>query len=165
MMTKPSESSSLERMDLVHIAVGGIIAFGVVVLLIDIVQNGFLQILFNLNIGGIIFFMDFYQIARDLFVFGLVFLTSGFCGGIYTGYNLYPNLKKVLFIPAVISTVGVFLLITVINGYYISSEFIGLMLLLLAGNTIGSYLGGYAINWGEIHGESEASGKFTLKTR
>lgn len=163
MMTKPTESGSLERMDLVHIAVGGIISFGIVIFLIDIVQNGFLQILFNLNMGGIIFFLDIYQTTRNLFVFGLVFLTSGFCGGIYTGYNLYPRLKKILFIPAVISTVGVFLLITVINGYAVTFEFMSLMLMLLAGNIIGSYLGGYAINWGEMHGESEVSEKFTLK--
>ena len=155
MKTELSERSSLERGDLVHIAIAGAIGFGITIILVDMVQNGFLQLLFNLNMGGVIFFIDLYLVARNLFVFSLVYLTSGFCSGIYVGYNVYPNLKRTLFIPAVINTVSFLLLVTIIDNYPVTMGIINLLLIQLTGNTIGSYLGGYAINWGELHKESE----------
>lgn len=155
MKTEPSESSSLERGDLVHIAIAGTIGFGITIFLLDMVQNGFMQMLFNLNMGGVVFFIDNYQVARNLFIFGLVYLTGGFCSGIYFGYNIYPNLKKTLFIPALISTVGFLLLVTIIDKYPITLGLVGLLTIQLTGNTIGSYLGGYAINWGQLHSKSE----------
>ena len=165
MKTESSESSTLERMDLVHIAIGGAIGFGITIFLVDIVQNGFLHLLYNLNMGGAVFFIDLYQIARDLFVFGLVYLTGGFCSGLYAGYNVYPNLKKTLFIPAVISTVGYILFVIFFANYSFTPEFLGLILLQLTGNTLGSYLGGYAINWGYLHEEAKTPEKLTLEIR
>jgi hypothetical protein len=165
MRTESSKSSSLERADLVHMAVGGALGFGITVLLVDIVQNGFLQLLANLNMAGVIFFADFYEVARDLFVFGLVYLTSGFCSGIYAGYNLYPNLKKTLFIPALINSIGSILLSAMINNFALPPASIDIIPLQIAGNIIGTYLGGYAINWGELHEKSEASEKLTLNIR
>lgn len=155
MKTELSKRNSIERGDLVHIAIAGAIGFGITILLVDMVQNGFLQLLFNLNMGGVIFFIDLYLVARNLFVFSLVYLTSGFCSGIYVGYNVYPNLKRTLFIPAVINTVGFLLLVTIIDNYPVTMGLTNLLLIQLTGNTIGSYLGGYAINWGELHKESE----------
>jgi len=163
--TELSESSSLKRGNLVHIAIAGAIGFGITVLLFAMVPDGFMQLLFNLNMGGIIFFIDLYQVARNLFIFGLVYLTGGFCSGIYAGYNVYPNLKKTLFIPAVINTVGFLLLVTLIDNYPVTMGLVYLLLIQLTGNTIGSYLGGYAINWGELHKETETPEKLSLKTR
>jgi len=153
--TELSKSDSFERGDLVHIAIAGAIGFGITIILFSMVQDGFLQLWFNLNMGGVIFFIDLYLVARNLFVFSLVYLTSGFCSGIYVGYNVYPNLKRTLFIPAVINTVSFLLLVTIIDNYPVTMGIINLLLIQLTGNTIGSYLGGYAINWGELHKESE----------
>ena len=160
-----SEHGSYERMDLVHILIGGGISFGVTVLLIDIVQNLLQQILYNQGIAGVVFFIDLYQFARALFVFGLVYLTSGFSGGLYAGYNVYINLRKTLFFPAVISTVGFILLATILANYPITPQFVGLMLLEFAGTLIGSYLGGYAINWTLLHEKQESPSKLTLDIR
>jgi hypothetical protein len=158
-----SEQGSYERMDLVHILIGGGISFGITVLLIDIVQNLLQQILYNLGMAGVVFFIDYYQFARGLYVFGLVYLTSGFSGGLYTGYNVYINLKKTLFFPAVISTVGFILLATILANYPITPQFTGLMVLQFAGSLLGSYLGGYAINWTLLHEKQESPNKLTLE--
>jgi hypothetical protein len=162
--TELSERGSLERMDLVHIAIGGAICLGITELLSDLIWYELPQFLFNLGILGFVFFIEYYQIAGGLLFFGLACLTSGFCGGIYTGYNVYVDLKRILLIPAAISTVGRLLLAMIFSAYSLTPEFIGLMLLQLAGNTLGSYLGGYAINWRLLHEESRAPEKLTLET-
>jgi hypothetical protein len=149
-----SENESLKRMDWVHIAVGGGICFAITILVINPAQSFFQQVLFTIGMAGVSLFVDYYQIARGLFLLGLVYLPGGFGGGLYTGYNVYVNLKRILFIPAVIGTVGFFLLVTVFGDQPITFEFVGLMLLQLIGNAVGSYLGGYAINWGYPHEES-----------
>jgi len=171
MKKEPVERSSIERMNLVHIAIGGGICLGMTVLLISIIIGsestpGLLQqLLFKLGMSGVTFFIDYYQIAQELFIFGLVYLTSGFCGGIYAGYNAFTNLKGTLFIPAIISTVGFVLLAIFVANYSITPEFLGLILLQLAGNTLGSYLGGYAINWRYLHEEEKTPEKLTLEIR
>jgi len=165
MKTGPFERGSFERMDLVHTAIGGGICFGITVFLVDTVPNWLQQLLFNLGMSGVTFFIDYYQIAQELFIFGLVYLTSGFCGGIYAGYNAFTNLKGTLFIPAIISTVGFVLLAIFVANYSITPEFLGLILLQLAGNTLGSYLGGYAINWRYLHEEEKTPEKLTLEIR
>ena len=153
-------------MDLVHTAIGGAICFGITLLVLDIVYNGLPYLLHSWGMAGVTFFMDYYLIARALFIFGLVYVTSGFCGGVYTGYNVYTNLKEFLFIPAIISAIGYIIVIMVIANYPITSEFISLVILQFFGNTLGSFIGGYAINWKYLKEEpgTETSEKFTLET-
>jgi len=169
MSIQPFKRGPIERMDLVHIAIGGAICFGITILGFDTLYNGFLNILYSLGMTGVTFFMDYYQIVlvRALFVFGLIYLTSGFCGGVYTGYNVYANLKMLLVVPAIISTVGYILVITLIANYPITFEFIILVVFQFIGNTLGSFLGGYAIDWKYLKEEPsvETSEKFTLETR
>ncbi len=163
-MTKDaSEQDSYERMDFVHMLIGGTIAFGITVLLIDIIQSWLQQILVGQGMAGVMFFVDYYQFARGFFILGLVYLPSGFSGGLYTGYNVYLKLKKTLFVPAVISTVGFILLATLLANYAVTPQFIGLMVLQFAGTLVGSYLGGYAINWTLLHEKKETPGKLTLE--
>jgi hypothetical protein len=154
---------SFERMDLVHIAISGAICFGITVLVIDIAQNLLQQMLYNQGMLGVVFFTDYYSIARALFLFGLVYLTSGFCGGVYLGYNVYIEMKKTLVIPAVIGTVGFIILAVFLANYPVNSYFIGLLLLQFTGNAAGSYLGGYSINWGLLHEKTETREEFTLE--
>ncbi len=167
MSIEPFKRGPIERMELVHTAIGGAICFGITLLVLDIVYNGLPYLLHSLGMAGVTFFMDYYLIARALFIFGLVYLTSGFCGGVYTGYNVYANLKIILFIPATISAVGYISVIVLIANYPITFEFISLVILQFIGNTLGSFLGGYAINWKYLKEEpgTETSEKFTLETR
>ena len=88
MSVEPFKRGPIERMDLVHAAIGGAICFGITILVLDIVYNGLLNLLYSLNMAGVTFFIENYMMARALFIFGVVYLTSGFCGGVYTGYNL-----------------------------------------------------------------------------
>ncbi|MEM5872051.1 MAG: hypothetical protein QW051_04215 [Candidatus Aenigmatarchaeota archaeon] len=165
MSIEPFKRGPIERMDIVHTAIGGAICFGITVLVLDIVYNGLPYLLYNLNMAGVTFFAENYMIARALFTFGLVYLTSGFCGGVYTGYNVYANLKILLVIPALISTIGYILLMILVANYPITSEFVIMVVLQFIGNTIGSFLGGYAINWKFLTEESNTkpSEKFTLE--
>ena len=149
-------------MDFVHILIGGAISFGITVFLIDIVQNLLQQILVDQGMAGVMFFVDYYQFARGFFIFGLVYLTSGFSGGLYTGYNVYIKLKKTLFAIPIISTVGFIMLATLLANYAVTAQFIGLMVMQFAGTLLGSYLGGYAINWGLLHEKKESPSKLTL---
>jgi uncharacterized membrane protein len=65
----------------------------------------------------------------------------------------------------VISTVGFILLATILANYPITPQFVGLMILEFAGTLIGSYLGGYAINWTLLHEKQESPSKLTLDIR
>jgi len=167
MSIEPFKRGPIERMDLVHTAIGGAICFGITVLVLDIVYNGLPYLLYSMNMAGVTFFTENYVIARAFFIFGLVYLTSGFCGGVYTGYNVYANLKMLLVVPAMISTIGYILLMMFVANYPITSEFISMVVLQLVGNTIGSFLGGYAINWKFLTEESgtKPSEKFTLEIK
>jgi hypothetical protein len=142
-----SEHESPRRMDLVHIAVGGGICFAITILIINPAQSFFQQTLFAIGMAGVSLFVDYYQVARDLFLLGLVYLPGGFGAGLYTGYNVYVDLNRILLIPAVIGTAGFIILVTIFGNQPVTSEFVGLMLVQLIGNAVGSYLGGYAINW------------------
>jgi len=139
----------LEKEDLIHAAIGGGICFLLIVLLSDIAYNGLQQILINWGMIGVMVFKEPFEIAQLIFMFGIVHLTSGFCGGLYTGYNVLKNLKIVLLIPGVVGTVGFIVLLLIMGrlgtpdvDYYVSY-----VLLPFIGSVTGSYLGGYAINW------------------
>ncbi len=155
MSLDPFKRGPIERTDILHLAIGSAICFGLTILLLNLVFNQLPYILYNLGVAGVIFFKDNYIIARALFTFGTVYLTTGFCAGVYAGYNLYANLKLLLFIPAIISTVGYILLILLLGDYsLITSEFVGLSILQFVGNSLGSFLGGYAINWNYLKTET-----------
>jgi hypothetical protein len=159
----PFEGGPIERMDLVHMLIGAAVCLGITELVSDLIWYEFPQFLFNLGMLGVVFFTGYYQVAEGLLYFGLAYLTGGFCGGIYTGYNVLANLKRILLILAAISTVGHVLLAIAFSNFSSTPEFIGLVLLQLAGNALGSYLGGYAINWGYMHEESRTEEKLTLE--
>jgi phage shock protein PspC (stress-responsive transcriptional regulator) len=159
----PFERGPIERMDLVHVLIGAVICLGITELVSDFIWYEFPQFLFSQSMLGVVFFTEYYEVAEGLFYFGLAYLIGGFCGGIYAGYNVPANLKRLLFILAAISTVGHVALAIVFSNFSSTPEFFGLVLLQLAGNALGSYLGGYSINWGYTHEPSGTPGELTLE--
>ena len=132
-----------------HGGIGGGVCLLVIVLLVDIAQSGFQQMLVTLGFLGIVLFTAEFEIARVAFVFGVVYLVAGFCGGLYTGYNIYENLRIVLLFPSLIGATGFIVLVVALgSGSLLISSVVGNVILPYVGAIIGAYLGGYAINWG-----------------
>ena len=147
-MSEHSSLGTLEKEDLIHAAIGGGVCFLLMFLLTELAQIGLQQILINLGMIGVMVFKEPFQIARLIFVFGIAHLTSGFCGGLYTGYKVLENMKIILLIPGVIGTVGFVLLLLIMGRLGTpDADYIGYVLLPFIGSVTGSYLGGYAINW------------------
>jgi len=137
-----------DKWSFIHAAIGGAICFLVTILISDLIQVGLQQILINSGCFGVVSFEEF-AIARDIIMFGVVYLSSGFCGGLYTGYQTDENLRIVLLIPGVIGFIAVIIL-TYFLGYLNLSNMnfiIKSVILPLIGNVIGAYLGGYTMNW------------------
>jgi hypothetical protein len=143
-MSKLPGLGSLEKMQIVHLVIGGVICLFTTLLLFDLAQNVLLQILMNLGFVGVMVYNES-QIATAAFRFGIAYLVGGFIGGLYTGYQIY-DFKVILLISTIISTFGFALLLLLLANYPLNVNFIGLVMLQLLGNTFGLYLGGYAIN-------------------
>jgi hypothetical protein len=122
---------------LLHAIVGGIACLLVSTILYVVLQGGvaFLSILDSL--GLLVFDESVY--ALQLLLFGLVFLPSGFIGGLYTGHKVKENLHIVLVLPGLIS----FILFIFLFNF----NLVGGIMIQLSGYTLGSYLGGYTVNW------------------
>ena len=77
---------------------------------------------------------------------GVVYLPSGFLGGLYAGKYNKKSRKKILAIPGIIGVVG-FILIAYIGDFLPLSDIniVRELLMPLSGTIIGSYLGGYTI--------------------
>jgi len=145
-----------ERGDLLHAAIGGGICFLTMAVLVDIGQIALEQILSTLGIAGVMVFHDQILIAKAIFTFGLIFLTSGFLGGLYVGYQTDENLRTILAIPGVIGFVALTVLIAVLgNPSVFYSDILGRIVFPLFGNIVGSYLGGYTLNWSTEEEEEE----------
>jgi hypothetical protein len=138
----------LEKRDFMHIAIGGAICFFVMFLLSGFAYPGLEQTLIYFGVIGVVIFEESYTFAVAIFLFGVIYLTAGFCGGLYTGYNIEENLKTVLVIPGIIGFAA-FTFLLYLSGNLVPSttSLISNVFLPLLGNVIGSYLGGYAMNW------------------
>lgn len=138
---------SLEYRSLLHIAIGGGISFGATYFLLSIVPVGVRLLLFSLGYVGLLAFTEAGS-AMSLFTFGTVFLPSGFFGGLYTGSKIKENLRIILVFPALIGFIGLIAL-RYFTGYINLSAIDPQndFLIPILGNVVGSYLGGYAVNW------------------
>jgi hypothetical protein len=141
---------SIKLRDFLHAALGGGISFSIVFFLTDFAERGLTQLLLYLGITGVMIFEPF-GFAREIFIFGLVYIVAGFFAGLYTGYQIEENLKVILFFPGLIGFV-LFLTVSIITNMYISFNTIIFSLL---GNIIGSFLGGYTLNWSREEDHSE----------
>ena len=97
---------------------------------------------------GLLAFYKEVEPALILFMIAIVYLPSGFLGGLYTGYKTKENLKIVLLYPSLIG----FAILLILQLYFgvldLSSPNLGRDILVpLVGSIVGSYLGGYAVNW------------------
>jgi len=152
-----------EKSVLIHAVIGGVICFIVVFLISSMASPILLQILVFLGITGVMTYQDQFLLAAGLILFGTVYLVGGFCGGLYTGYQVQENLKVTLIIPGLIGFI-IYIVITYFFGQ-IDLSIIGMIygfFLPLLGNLVGAYLGGYAMNWPSEE-EKEEAGKLTLE--
>jgi len=139
----PSKSS------LIHAAIGGGICFFAVTILLDVAYGGLIRSLISLNVIGVMVFTEQFTLARNIFLFGVVYLSSGYCGGLYTGYQVEEeDLKIVLAVCGVVGFVA-FLVLYYFLGYLelSSLDVLGQVIFPLVGCVAGSYLGGYTLNW------------------
>jgi len=133
--------------DLIHIALGGAICLFAMYILALIVPITVQMILFSLGCLGLLSLKETVN-AMLLLLFGTAYLPSGFTGGLYIGYKIKKNLRIILIFPALIGFIGMITL-RFFTGYLDFSR-LNLqqeILIPLLGNILGTYLGGYTINW------------------
>jgi len=149
----------LEIRDLLHITLGSLICFLVtfLILMFGIFWSVISSILIRLNCVGLLAFNEVNDYAIPLLQFVIAYLPSGFCGGLYTGSKIKENLRMVLtllpLIALAILTASIFIQFQITYGM-IPSVNVQSILLPLIGYVIGSYLGGYSMNWEIEEGES-----------
>jgi len=151
------------KSELLHSVIGGGICFVVAFLVSGVLPGGVVQSLMSLGIAGVISFQDEFILATNVILFGAAYLPSGFIGGLYTGYQTEENLKITLAISGVLG----FVILTVLLFFLgqvspANLDLVGRLILPFAGNVLGAYLGGYAMNWpsGE---EEESFGKVSVE--
>ncbi|MEM1543525.1 MAG: hypothetical protein QW825_00130 [Candidatus Bathyarchaeia archaeon] len=162
-------SEGVRKIDLkllLHLSVGGLLCFLILFILKD---SGLMQIIIDwslrsLNSLGALIFEEA-QLGQKLINLGLVYLPSGFIGGLYTGYKIKERLEVNLIFPSVIVLLisAIRSLVTLyIYGYISSPQFLPILLGYYFGlgsdylmgiiipflvMTTGVYLGGYTLNW------------------
>lgn len=142
--------NEISREKIIHILVGGGLCFIALFVIEALVLSIMDLILRALGIYGVMA----YQEGRDAFFLirlGAVYLTSGFLGGLYTGYRIKESLKKILVFPAIVCFLGIIVL-QLITGYMslifsTATYFIKSIVMPLSILIAGSYLGGYTLNW------------------
>ena len=154
------EAYGITRSDLVNSLLGGAICFLSMAFIADIIELLLRQLLVSLGIIGVIAF-DSFKIARTVIIFGAAYLTSGFLGGLYTGYKAEGRLNPLLFITAAVSFVSFVVLSFLLGRLSLPNAYLEILAPALAGDAIGVYLGGYTIIWPYTHEEEEPSA-FTL---
>ncbi|MEM2110276.1 MAG: hypothetical protein QXX08_00140 [Candidatus Bathyarchaeia archaeon] len=122
---------------LLHTIIGGLACLLTSTILYVVLQGGVAFLAALDSLGLLVFDESIY--ALQLLLFGLVFLPSGFIGGLYTGHKVKENLYIILVLPGLISFILFIFLFNV--------DLIGGIMIQLSGNILGSYLGGYTMNW------------------
>ncbi|RJS79863.1 helix-hairpin-helix domain-containing protein [Candidatus Bathyarchaeota archaeon] len=135
-----------------HIALGSTIYFLTALLLRTFLFRG-LYILFEyFNCVGVGAFNEA-LLAITLITLGAVYIPSGFCGGLYTGHKVKENLKVILIFPAIVGSVILLIILNVFFGYiityqsWIEYEVNIPVFMPVLGSMVGTYLGGYTMNW------------------
>lgn len=137
----------------INLLIGGVINFGVMIFL-DIILNSTMNwICRSLGIYGILVYeeaLNAYYIIR----LGTVFLSSGFIGGLYVGYKVKENLRLIMAFPGLIGLTLVLVLqyfagnrTSLIQQFLQLFGPIKIVVIPLLVLLLGSYLGGYTLNW------------------
>ena len=131
---------------------GGLISFFMAFFLLSGSPPIWIYIIYKLlqTVGayGLLAFYKEVEPALILFLVAIVYLPSGFLGGLYTGYKIRENLRIVLLYPSLIG----FAILLILQLYFgvldLSSPNLARDILVpLVGSIVGSYLGGYTMNW------------------
>lgn len=141
------------RRMIINLLIGGVINFGSIIFL-DIILNSTMNWIYkSLGIYGILVYeeaLNAYYIIR----LGTVFLSSGFIGGLYVGHKVKENLRLIMAFPSFIG-----LSLTFALQYFLGNRALLMQQLLqlfglikvivipLLVLLLGSYLGGYTLNW------------------
>jgi len=146
---------AVTKKDILHSAIGGGICLLGMIFLSSLMDVALQRILISLGVLGVVAFESF-AIAKAAIVFALVYLISGFLGGLYTGYYTEGELKITLPITGGIGFSGFLLLLFFYGKLNSNINYLEMIILPILGNIIGAYLGGYTISWpGEIEEEEE----------
>jgi len=121
------------------------------------------RILIYFGVIGVVMFQEQFALARGMVMLGTVYLPGGFFGGLYTGYKVEEGLRTILAVPGAIGFVVLTILTYLLGQFDPSSiDFAYRLLFPSLGNIVGSYLGGYAMNWPTEEEETEEVDKLTL---
>ncbi|MEM1581831.1 MAG: hypothetical protein QXK89_04890 [Candidatus Bathyarchaeia archaeon] len=145
---------SLNKIDyrkLIYILISGIIYFATAFTLEMLVQSTLDWIFRTMGISGILAFEDA-QNAYYIIRLGIVYLSSGYLGGLYAGYKIKENLKLNMTFPSLIGfllifTMQYFLGYSAVLKALSLIGFAKIIAMPLIVSLVGSYLGGYTVNW------------------
>jgi len=156
-----SADDGVTRREITHVLIGGGICLFATLSLFGIIDIALEQILMHFGILGVIIF-DSFVTARTAIAFALVYLVSGFIGGLYTGYFTEKGLNITLPITGAIGFIGFLLLLFFSGGSFsLSKVYFERIVLPLLGSITGAYLGGYTIR--RPSEETEEEGEITLE--
>ena len=136
----------------IHLSIGAAIIFFMIYILSGVLHASLSEIVAFLGYGGVMI-LDETTSAIQVLLFGVVYLPSGFLGGLYTGFRLNQDEMRVnLFThQALLGVAGfsILFLARLILGFLSPSvvDYVTDILLPLSGCVLGGYLGGYAMNW------------------
>ncbi|MCX8170675.1 MAG: hypothetical protein N3E47_01705 [Candidatus Bathyarchaeota archaeon] len=138
------------RRIIINLLIGGMINFGALIFLDLTVYSMMDWIYRSLGIYGVLI----YEEARNAYYLirlGTVFLSSGFIGGLYVGYKIKENLKLIMAFPSPTGLSLVILLQFLLGNRAILTqnvfELVKIFVIPLVISLLGSYLGGYTLNW------------------
>lgn len=139
--------SKIDYWKIFHILIGGAIYFAAIFVLEIVTQSTADWIFRTLGILGVFAFEEA-QNAYYVIRLGVIYSASGFFSGLYTGYKVKENLKLIMSFP---SLIGFLLMLAINYGVLLTSfslmritKFVAVPLIV---SLIGSYLGGYTVNW------------------
>lgn len=139
-------SNTLTKKDILHSALGGGICFLGTLFLSSLVNLLIQRMLMALGILTVSVFENF-VIAKSAMAFALIYLISGFLGGLYTGYSVENNMKITLSITGGIGFIGFMVMLIFYGELNLNMNYFEMIILPLLGDLIGAYLGGYTIRW------------------
>lgn len=132
----------------VPIILGGAIYFLTAFTLLSMWQWIIYALFRTFGIFGLLTFIEEIRPALVLFMIAIIHLPSGFLGGLYAGYKMKENLRIILIYPSVIGVTALAILQIAFGAIDLSLEGLGREVFLpLLGSILGSYLGGYTMNW------------------
>lgn len=137
----------------INLLIGGVINFGAIIFLDMILSSTMNWIYRSLGIYGVLVYEEARN-AHYMIRLGTVFLSSGFIGGLYVGHKVKENLRLIMAFPGLIG-----LSLMLVLQYFAGNRallvqqlfqpfgLVKIVVIPLLVLLLGSYLGGYTLNW------------------